>query len=158
MVNGTRQPGTGQRPSLGALVSDIANELRAIIRGEVDLAKTEIKESIRAGSAGGAMLAAAAAILIMVGLLFTWAAVYGLSETGLPLWACFLIVGAVYLLVAVLIAFLGVRSLKKAKGPAQAVAEMQVTKDIVQSIPPNTPSAATVVKKGAKAEKSSTAR
>jgi len=142
MVNGTRPPVTDQRPSLGALVADIANELRSLIRGEVELAKTEIKDSVRAGSAGGALIAAALGLLVMVGLLFTWAAVYGLSEgTGLPLWASFLIVGTVYLLVAVLLGFLGVRSLKKAKGPEQAVVEMQRTRDIVQSIPPNTPSA-----------------
>jgi hypothetical protein len=51
--------------------------------------------------------------------------------------------------VAAVIALLGIRSLKKAKGPEQAVAEMQVTKEIVASIPPNTPPAVAVVDKGA---------
>jgi len=147
-VNGTRPPGADQRPSLGALVADIANELRSLIRGEVELAKTEIKDSVRAGSTGGALLAAAVALLVMVGLLFTWAAVYGLSAgTGLSLWASFLIVGGVYLLVALLLAFLGVRNLKKARGPEQAVVELQRTKDIVQSIPPNAPPASTAASK-----------
>lgn len=153
MFNGTRRDitegGMDQRPTLGALVSDITNELRSIMRGEVDLAKAEIKNSARSGAKGGAMLAIAAALLVMVGFMFTWAAVYGLSETGLPLWACFLIVGAIYLVVAAVIALLGIRSLKKAKGPEQAVAEMQVTKEIVASIPPNTPPAVAVVDKGA---------
>ena len=149
MANGTRPPGTDQRPSLGALVADIANDLRSLIRGEVELAKAELKNSLRAGSTGGALLAVAGILMAMFGLLLTWAAVYGLSDgTGLPLWASFLIVGGVYLLIAALSAFLGVHSLKKAKGPKNAVAEMQRTKDIVQSIPPNTPPASAAVKKG----------
>lgn len=150
MVNGTRPPGTEERPSLGALVADIANELRSLIRGEVELAKAEIKESMRAGSTGGALIAVAVALLVMVGLLFTWAAVYGLSETGLPLWASFLIVGGVYLLIAVVLGLLGVHSLKQTKGPEQAVAEMQLTKDIVSSIPPNTPPATSAISKSSR--------
>ena len=59
MANGTRPPGTDQRPSLGALVADIANDLRSLIRGEIELAKAELKNSVRAGSTGGALLAVA---------------------------------------------------------------------------------------------------
>ena len=49
-------------------------------------------------------------------VLFTWAAVYGLSETGLPIWACFLIVGGVYLLIAVLLASGRCRAAEASKG------------------------------------------
>lgn len=140
MLNGTRDR-LDNRPSLGALVADIANDLSQLIRGEIDLAKAELKESARRGAVGGALLAAAVALVLMVLILFTWAAVYGLSETGLPLWACFLIVGGVYLLVAALLVLLGVLSLKKARGPEQAMAELQRTKQIVESLPPNTPPA-----------------
>lgn len=141
MVNGTRPSGADQRPTLGALVADITSELSQLVRGEIELAKAEMRESARRGAVGAALIAAAVVLLAMVGVLFTWAAVYGLSETGLPLWACFLIVGAVYLLVAVLLSLIGANSLKKAKGPEQAVAEMQRTKEIVQSLPPSTTSA-----------------
>ena len=144
MVNGTRPPGTDQRPSFGALVADIANELSQLVRGEIDLAKTEMKDSARAGAAGGAMLAVAGALVAMVGLLVTWAALYGLSDgAGLPLWASFLIVAAIYLLVAVLVGFLGIRSLKRARGPEKAMAELQRTKEIVQSITPSAPAGVT---------------
>jgi protein-S-isoprenylcysteine O-methyltransferase Ste14 len=142
MVNGTRPSGADQRPTLGALVADITSELSQLVRGEIELAKAEMRESARRGAMGAALIAVAVVLLAMVGVLFTWAAVYGLSETGLPLWACFLIVGAVYLLVAVLLSLIGANSLKKAKGPEQAVAEMQRTKEIVQSLPPSTTPAA----------------
>ncbi|HVQ86567.1 MAG TPA: phage holin family protein [Actinomycetes bacterium] len=147
MVNGTRAPGTDQRPSLGALVADIATEVSQLVRGEIELAKAEMKESAKAGSTGGALLAVAGLLIAMVGLLTTWAAVYGLSETGLPLWSCYLIVAGVYLLVAVGLGFLGVRSLKRAKGPEQAVAELQRTKEIVSAIPPNSPPASRTTSK-----------
>jgi hypothetical protein len=67
----------------------------------------------------------------------TWAAVYGLAAgTGLPLWASFLIVAGVYLLVAVILGLVGVMSLRKAKGPEQAMAEMQRTKEILEGVVP----------------------
>ena len=153
MVNGARAPGTDQRPSLGALVADIASELSHLVRGEIDLAKAEIKESAKAGAAGGALLAVACLLIAMVWLLLTWAAVYGLSQgAGLQLWASFLIVAGVYLLIAVGFALLGVRNLKRARGPEQAVAEMQRTKDIVQAIPPNSPPIAPTISKPAKSK------
>lgn len=146
MVNGMRAPETDQRPSLGALVADIASELSHLVRGEIDLAKAEMKESVKAGAAGGAMLAVAGLLMAMVWVLLTWAAVYGLAEgADLPLWASFLIVGGAYLLIAVVIALLGVRNLKRARGPEQAVAEMQRTKEIVQAIPPNSPPVAATI-------------
>jgi hypothetical protein len=148
MENGSRSAGTDQRPSLGTLVADIASELSHLVRGEIDLAKAEIKESVKAGAAGGAMLAVAGVLMAMVWLLLTWAAVYGLAEgAGLPVWASFLIVGGVYLLIAVIVALLGVRNLKRARGPEQAVIEMQRTKEIVQAIPPNTPPVAATISK-----------
>ena len=46
MLNGTRDR-LDNRPSLGALVADIANDLSQLIRGEIDLAKAET-ERVRA--------------------------------------------------------------------------------------------------------------
>ena len=82
MVNGTRAPGTDQRPSLGALVADIATEVSQLVRGEIELAKAELKESAKAGSTGGALLAVAGLLIAMVGLLTTWAAVSPASLTS----------------------------------------------------------------------------
>ena len=141
MLNGTEE-GLNHRPSLGALVADIATDLSQLVRGEIALAKSEIRESAKRGATGAALIGAASAFLLMMLLMLTWAAVYGLAETGLPLWACFLIVAAIYLLIAVILLLLAKRNLQKAKGPEQAVAEMQKTKDIVGAITPSTPPAA----------------
>lgn len=141
MAYANRPQGTDQRPSLGALISDIVTELRQLIRGEIELAKAEVKAAVRTAIAGGALLAVAAVLLAMTWLLLTWAAVYGLAETDLPLWASFLIVAAIYLIAGAIVGFIGLRRLQRARGPEQAVAEMQRTKDIVSAIPPNAPAA-----------------
>jgi uncharacterized membrane protein YqjE len=147
---------TDDRPTLGALVTDITRELSLLVRGEIELAKAEMRESARNGAQGAGMLAVAAALAAMVGLLVTWAAVYGLTDgTGLPLWASFLIVAAVYLLVAVIVGAAGARSLQRARGPEQAKVEMQRTKDIlagaVPSASPAEPSAPSTAAPGADA-------
>ena len=78
--------------------------------------------------------------LAMVWLLVTWAVVYVLVEVAdLPTWASFLIVAGFYLLVAIILGTVGYFRLKKARGPEMAQAEMQRTKQIVESLPPNTP-------------------
>jgi hypothetical protein len=140
MVNSGPTTSTNGRPSLGTLVSGITAELRSLVRGEIELAKAELRASLQAATAGGAMLAVAAVVLGMVWLLVTWAAVYGLVEgADLPVWASFLIVAGVYLVIAIVLGVIGVYRLKRARGPQIAVAEMQRTKQIVESIPPNTP-------------------
>lgn len=126
------------RPTLGALVATISQELSLLVRGEVDLVKAELRQSAKNGAQGGGLLAAAGVLAVMVWLLFTFAAVYGLTAgTGLPLWASFLIVGGVYLVIAAVLGFVGVRSLKRVKGPEQGVAEMQRTKQIMQGVVPS---------------------
>ena len=131
------RPEADERPTLGALVATITRELSLLVRGEIDLAKAEMRQSARNGATGGGLLAVAAALALMVGILVTWAAVYGLTDgTGLPLWASFLIVAAVYLVVAVILGYVGVRTLQKARGPEQAVAEAQKTKGILQGVVP----------------------
>jgi uncharacterized membrane protein YqjE len=131
---------TDDRPSLGTLVAGITTELSTLVRGEIELAKAEVKESAKAGAAGAILFVVAAVLLAMVWLLVTWAVVYVLVEVAdLPVWASFLIVAGFYLLVAVIVGAVGALRLKKARGPELAKAEIQRTRQIVESIPPNTP-------------------
>lgn len=131
---------TDDRPSLGTLVAGITGELSALVRGEIELAKAEMRESAKAGAAGAALFVIAGVLLAMVWLLVTWAVVYVLVEVAdLPTWASFLIVAGFYLLVAIILGTVGYFRLKKARGPEMAQAEMQRTKQIVESLPPNTP-------------------
>jgi uncharacterized membrane protein YqjE len=125
---------------LGSLVAGITGELSTLVRSEIELAKAEMRESAKRGAAGAILFVAAALLLLTVWLLVTFALVYVLIEVaGLPAWAAFLIISGVYLLIAAILIGIGVLQVQKARGPERAKAEMQRTKQIVESIPPNTP-------------------
>ena len=129
-----------ERPSLGTLVAGITTELRTLVRNEIELAKAEVRESFKRGAAGSALFVVAGVLLTMAWLLITFALVYVLIEVAdLPAWASFLIIAGVYLLIAAIFIGIGYLQLQKARGPARARAEMQRTKQIVESLPPNTP-------------------
>lgn len=149
---------TDDRPSLGTLVAGITAEFSALVRGEIELAKAEMRESAKAGAAGAALFVIAGVLLAMVWLLVTWAVVYVLVEVAdLPTWASFLIVAGFYLIVAIILGVAGYFRLKKARGPEMAQAEMQRTKQIVESLPPNTPPVANNLRNPKPAKESSKA-
>ena len=57
---------------------------------------------------------------------------YFLHMTGLDLAWCFLIVFAVYVLIAALLAFVGIRKVKQVKPPERAIHQAQETKNILK--------------------------
>ena len=144
---------TDERPSLGTLVTGITGELSTLVRSEIELAKAEVKQSLQKGVAGSALFIAAAVLLVMAWLLITFALVYVLIEVAdLPAWASFLIIAGGYLLVAAILVAVGYTQVKRAKGPERAKAEMQRTKRIVESLPPNTPPVPVTVRTPAKSD------
>lgn len=131
---------TDDRPSLGTLVAGITGELSALVRGEIELTKAELRESAKAGASAAALFVVAGVLLGMVWLLLTWTVVYVLVEVAdLPQWASFLIVATFYLIVALVIGSVGYNRSKRARGPQLAKAEIERTKTIVSALPPNTP-------------------
>jgi hypothetical protein len=82
-------------PSLGDLFGDLSRDFTTLMRQEVELAKTELREeAAKAGKAGG-MFGGAAVAGYMCLLLLSFAAAWGLSEV-IPEGFAFLIVAAVY--------------------------------------------------------------
>ena len=70
-ANGAGQTGAQDGRSLGDIVSDVANDLSTLVRQELHLAKTEVKqEATRAGKGAGMLAGAAVAGLLL--LLFLW--------------------------------------------------------------------------------------
>jgi len=85
--------------SIGRTVREIIGNAQEIIRSEVQLAKTEIKEEVRGAAKASAFYAAAAiSALYALGLILL-AAVYGLSYFVQP-WLAALIVGLVMAAIA----------------------------------------------------------
>jgi uncharacterized membrane protein YqjE len=99
------QTSAGSGGSLGDTITGIIEDLQNIIRGEVQLAKTEIKED--AGKLGKALgMIGAAAFLALVGFIFLMLGVTYLLNKFIELWMAAGLVGLVLLLIG---AFLGMR-------------------------------------------------
>jgi hypothetical protein len=80
-----------EEPSLGELVSDVAEDLQRLFRQELQLAKVELKEEAgKAGKAAGLLGGAGFAGYLVV-LLLTLAAVFGLSNVMDPGWAALIL-------------------------------------------------------------------
>nr|WP_052595596.1 phage holin family protein [Luteipulveratus mongoliensis]AKU18142.1 hypothetical protein VV02_23585 [Luteipulveratus mongoliensis] len=118
----------GSERTLGQLVADASTDLSSIVKGEIDLAKVEIKADVsKAGKGGGLLAGAGLVALYMLGFLLT-AAAWGIHAAGLSTWLSFLIVGVVLLLITLILAWLGIRAFKKMQGgPKKAIANAQET-------------------------------
>lgn len=101
---------------LSALVTSAAQDMSALVRGEIALAKAEVKLDMKEAATGGGLFGAAAALGAFAFLILCFAATYGLHATNLGLAWCFLIVGGALLLVAGLCSAVGRARIKKIKG------------------------------------------
>jgi hypothetical protein len=110
--------------SLGTLVSTATANVSSLVRLELELAKSEIRTSVKQGGTGAALAVAAAALAF---LMLSVAAALGIA-TVLPAWAGFLIVAAAYLVIGGILAFVGIRHLQQVKGPERTTAELEKTK------------------------------
>lgn len=92
--------------SFAEVLQDITANVQDIVRLEVRLARTEVREEVGKAASAGTMLGVGAACGLF-GVLFTLlAAVYGLALV-LPLWASALIVGGVLVVTAAVTARIG---------------------------------------------------
>ena len=116
-------------PSIGQLVAQASRDVSSLLRSEIALAKSEVKLSVKAGGIGAALFAVAGFLGLLAVLMLSFGIVYLIHLTGLNLAWCFLIVFLLYLLLAGLVAFIGLRSVKKVKPPKRAIYQAQETKD-----------------------------
>jgi hypothetical protein len=124
MADGRTHAGqeTGRdEPTLGQLVASASRDLSLLVRSEIELAKTEVRTDVRNAAKGGGMFGAAAFLGLLAVILLSIAAAYGLTALGLHPGFAFLIVAGVYLLVAAILAFIGVRAVKKVGPPERTI-------------------------------------
>lgn len=117
-------------PTLGKLVADASRDFSALVRQEIQLAKSELKVSARTGGIGLGLFAAAAFLAVCMVILLSVTVAYFIhwNGSGLDLHWAFLIVTLFYALLAGVLAFLGLRKVKKVRGPERAIAQAQETK------------------------------
>ncbi|HET8663481.1 MAG TPA: phage holin family protein [Nocardioides sp.] len=127
------EPVNDTDPTIGRLVSDATRDVSSLIRNEIQLAKSELQLSVKAGGIGIAMFAAAAFFALMALIMLSVAIAYFIhwNGKGLDLHWSFLIVFGFYLLVAALLALIGIRKVKKVRAPERAIAQANEAKQIL---------------------------
>jgi hypothetical protein len=110
-------------PTIGRLVHDATRDLSTLVQKEIQLAKSELKVSVKAGGIGVGMFAAAGFLLVLAVIMLSVAIAYFINWNGdgLALHWAFLIVFGFYALIAALLVLLGVRSVKKVRAPERAI-------------------------------------
>ena len=106
MTTETTQRGRDPRaeePSIGELLGELTGEMQQLLRAEVELAKVETREELHRAADAGKKIGIAAGAGILAALLLSFAAAWGLAEL-MAAGLAFLIVGAVYALIAAVFA------------------------------------------------------
>jgi protein-S-isoprenylcysteine O-methyltransferase Ste14 len=118
-----------KRRSLIGLITDIPTLVTELVKGEIELLKSELIRKLKAAGIGvGLILGAVVVLLFFIGVLLT-AAILGLA-TVMPGWLAALIVAFVLLIVVAILAWAGIRSVKKAMPPVPEETIKNVKRDI----------------------------
>ncbi|WP_374967921.1 phage holin family protein [Terrabacter sp. BE26] len=117
-----------QERTLGQLVASATQDLSTLVRSEIALAKAELSVQFKKAGVGGALLAAAGVVAFYSVYFIFITIAEGIQALGLPRWLSFLIVTVFMLLVAGVLAMLGIRKMKTVKpSPDKTIAEAKET-------------------------------
>src|SRR3954469_7627723 len=109
----TRTPvrGSGEDPTIGKLVADASRDISSLVSKEIELAKSELKVSIRAGGMGAGLLAGAAFIAVLGVIMLSFTIVYFINwgGAGLALHWAYLIVTLFWFVTTAVLAWIGIR-------------------------------------------------
>jgi hypothetical protein len=123
---------TPEEPTIGRLVADASRDISSLIQNEIALAKSELKVSAKFGGIGIGMFAAAGFIAVLAIIMLSVAIAYFINMAGLHLAWSFLIVFGAYLLIAAILGLVGVKQVKKVRGPERAIHQAQEAKTILK--------------------------
>ncbi|MEU6088315.1 phage holin family protein [Streptomyces sp. NPDC047085] len=131
----------GAERSLGQLVASATTEMSALVHDEIALAKAQLKQDVKRGAVSGGSFTVAGAVLLFSLPMLNFALAYGIrtwSHWNLAI--CFVLSFAANVLVAGLLALIGVVFAKKAKqskGPQKVAASMKETAGVLQNAKPH---------------------
>lgn len=122
-----RTAGTGE--TLGDTITGIVKDLQEIVRGEVQLAKTEIKEDAsQMGKAIG--MIGGAALLALTGFIFLMLGVTYLLNKSLEMWLSAGIVGVALLIIGAIVGMVGKNQMQQANlKPDQTIESVKEDKE-----------------------------
>jgi len=125
------RPSDDERP-LKELITDMSDELKTLVKKEVELAKVETKEQVSKAAKAGAMFGATAVCALFAAGLLSWAAAWALAEV-MPTWAAFAVVGVLYALFAGVTLALGRKKLSTVRPPTQTVQTIKQDVEVAKS-------------------------
>ncbi len=117
-------------PTIGRLVADASRDVSSLVRNEIALAKSELKVSVRAGGLGLGLFVGAAFVGVLAIIMLSVSIAYFIHLIGINLAFSFLIVFGLYLLLAGLLAFVGLKQVKRVRAPQRAIHQAQEMKNI----------------------------
>ncbi|WP_431047596.1 phage holin family protein [Streptomyces sp. P1-3] len=128
----------GGNRSLGQLVASATSELSALVHDEIALAKAELRQDVKRAAIGsGAIIVAGVLILFSLPVL-SFALAYGFHAwTDLGLVWCFLIVGGIYWLLAIVLGLSAVAKFKKVKPPQKSIDSAKQTAAVLSNVKPH---------------------
>ena len=112
----------GSQPTLGELIARISENISALVRGEIDLAKVKGQRMAKEVKPAVVMLGAAGVLALFTFGLLLGSLTVALSHV-MPLGAAFLVVALALIVIAVPLALIGIKRLKAAKAEAPAPQE-----------------------------------
>lgn len=118
---------------VGEIIRAISDDVKELVRDEVQLAKAELVPAAKTGGIGASLLAGAAFFVVSAVFILYFCAAYVLVRLGVPVWASFLIVGVALLLLAGLLGAIGYSMVKKVKAPERTITQAKATVDAVRA-------------------------
>jgi hypothetical protein len=115
------------KQSLGTIVSGITQDFSTLVRGEIELVKTEMRETAQTAARGGGLLAVAG-VLAFLGFVFLLVTLAYVISIWLPVWAGFGIVTLLLIIVAVILGVVGKKRLDEVQGIPRSQASIEKTK------------------------------
>jgi uncharacterized membrane protein YqjE len=128
-ADGAYAPDRGTGESIGSILGGLLADLQGLVRGEMALARAEIREDVSTvGRAIGSL--AAAALLGLTGFIFLMLGATYLLNIWMRMWIAAAIVGGVLLLVALVLG-LGAKNRLSAANlkPDQTIASIKETRE-----------------------------
>ena len=124
-------PADGQ--SIGDLVSDASKHVSTLIQGEIELAKLELRSSVKNAGTGAGMFAGAVVLLVFSLTFLFISLAEGFVALGVPRWLAYFLVFLILAIVVAILVWLGMKKVKRVKAPERTIATSRETVEYLKT-------------------------
>lgn len=118
---------------VGEIIKAITDDVKVLVRDEIELAKSELIPAAKNAGIGGGLLGAAGYFAICALSILYFCVAFALVAAGLQTWLAFLIVGVALLLVAAVLGGIGFMLVRRVKAPKRSIAQATATVNELKS-------------------------